>query len=117
MIEKNEIISKIEELLTYLTLNSTSSGSSTQESDLNAAGPQTTSDNGEANKPSSRPVQAYTYAEMLAMYEREKEMRIDIETNFHHKAKESNRQVGFEKFIEIYTISKNILIFYHLVSI
>lgn len=35
----------------------------------------------------------HTYAELLAMYEKEREYRIDLENDFEHKSKESNRIV------------------------
>ncbi len=95
-IEKNEIISKIEELLNYLTLNETNPN---DEKTLNLvinsydSNNSTTATATNTSNDINKSLLSHSYAELLAMYDREKELRIDIETNFHHKAKESNRQV------------------------
>jgi DNA repair exonuclease SbcCD ATPase subunit len=86
--EQNEIISKIEELLNLLTLNSTEfkDAMSTSLNITNSVVSQTSTD----APPTTNP---FTYAEMLAMYEKEKTCRIDMETNFQQKAKDSNKQI------------------------
>jgi hypothetical protein len=95
-IEKNEIISKIEELLNYLTSNETNPS---DEKTLNLVINSYDSNNSTAtnatntSNDTNKSLLSHSFAELLAMYDREKELRIDIETNFHHKAKESNRQV------------------------
>ncbi len=83
--EQNEIISKIEELLSFLTLNS-SEFKETMSTALNLT-------NTDQSTPPSSSTTPLTYAEMLAMYEKEKTVRLDMETNFQQKAKESVRQI------------------------
>ena len=109
--EQGEIISKIEDLLGYLTsyyanasnddnvsLTSITNGPSAvmdtstiiASSEASLSQPQAPS-----NSVQQKIVQQfnYTYTEMLAMYEREKTLRIDMETTYNQKAKESNKHV------------------------
>jgi chromosome segregation ATPase len=86
--EQNEIISKIEELLSFLTLNS-SEFKESMSTALNLT-------NAEQSTPPSSSASSttpLTYAEMLAMYEKEKTVRLDMETNFQQKAKDSVKQI------------------------
>ena len=87
--EQNEIISKIEELLNLLTLNSTEFKDAMSTS-LNLTNSVVSQASTDAPPPITNP---FTYAEMLAMYEKEKTCRIDMETNFQQKAKDSNKQI------------------------
>lgn len=109
--EQGEIISKIEDLLGYLTsyYSNTANDDNVSLTSLNnpsvAMETSTIIASSEANLsqqqvgPSSSVQQKiaqqfnYTYTEMLAMYEREKTLRIDMETTYNQKAKESNKQV------------------------
>ena len=65
-IEKNKTVAKIEELIESLSIG----------------------EEVEANKDS------FTYIELLALYEKEKNCRIDLETTFQQKAKEANKHVN-----------------------
>ena len=86
--EQNEVISKIEDLLSFLTLES-SEFKEAMSASLNV---QTKSDEDPALSVDATAV-TLTYAEMLAMYEKEKTIRLDMETNFQQKAKDSNKQI------------------------
>lgn len=110
MVEKNETIVRIEELLDYLLPNTTalinndsqSNNHSTDTSSLNSVS--FTVPASEANNASATPTNnnafninqmpVYSYGELLALYEREKLLRLDVETDFQQKTKESNKQVN-----------------------
>ena len=64
-IEKNQTIAKIEDLIASLT----------------------------SSEDSSIKTETLTYVELLALYEKEKTCRIDMETNFQQTATEGNKQV------------------------
>lgn len=110
VVEKNETIAKIEELLEYLLSNPGTStfvpDGDSQSMDTSAASVNgiwftaNASASGQLN--TSQTVETtvniaqmptYTYAELLALYEKEKTFRLELESNFQQKAKESNKQV------------------------
>lgn len=101
--EKNETIAKIEELLEYLLANSATpmipdDSCSIKTTSMNGiwfaasgaanAAEATTSVTNIAQMP------MYSYAELLALYEKEKNFRHDLENTFQQKSKESNKQVN-----------------------
>ena len=95
-LEKNETISKIEQLLTHLLSNSDELQSSIPISP-EALTAQTPLLPMPLLAPDSAldPAQQQTisYAELLVLYEKEKTLRIDMETTFQQKTKESSKQI------------------------
>lgn len=112
--EQNEAITRIEELLEYLL---SASASANHDDSMSSAGADTSSLNGitfmaassnqtttatnqnQQNEASFSVAQmpTYTYAELLALYEKERNLRYDMEATFHQKTKESNKQVILER--------------------
>jgi hypothetical protein len=105
--EQNEAITRIEELLEYLL---SASASANHDDSMSSAGADTSSLNGitftaasnnqttnqnQQNEASFSVAQmpTYTYAELLALYEKERNLRYDMEATFQQKTKESNKQV------------------------
>jgi hypothetical protein len=109
--EQNEAITRIEELLEYLL---SASASANHDDSMSSAGADTSSLNGitfttasnnqttnqnQQNEASFSVAQmpTYTYAELLALYEKERNLRYDMEATFQQKTKESNKQVILER--------------------
>jgi DNA repair exonuclease SbcCD ATPase subunit len=88
-IKQNETIQRIEELLSTLTTTTTNSETDNLSIDTTSS---SISNASSSNANSILPATA-TYAELLAMYEKEKLACLDMETNFQHKAKESSKQI------------------------
>lgn len=102
--ERNETIEKIEELLNCLLENSTmAAGGQDDTQSVDTSNASMTglwfSSSGvgisQAGETSVNIAQmpTYTYAELLALYEKEKNFRHDLESTFKEKSKESNKQV------------------------
>jgi hypothetical protein len=100
--EQDEKITKIEELFDLLTLNSPSDDSvsanpslTVDSSSIHSYLLQNTanSDNNNIKQLNFNQMPNYSYFELLAMYEKERNSRIDLETQYQEKAKESNKEV------------------------
>lgn len=101
--EKNETIEKIEELLNCLLENSTTLGGQDDAQSVDTSNASMTGlwfqSSGVGITPAGETsvniaqMPTYTYAELLALYEKEKNFRHDLESTFKEKSKESNKQV------------------------
>lgn len=108
MFEQNEAITKMEELLEYLTsysltvtqINEEGGSVLSQSTDTHSLNSSymlvnTQQHTTTASQPFSiSQMPNHSYAELLAMYEKERNTRLDLESSFTEKAKESNRQVS-----------------------
>lgn len=112
--EKNETIAKIEELIECLLASGQPSQDDSQSMDTSAAsvnGIWFTAGNNTNNNASQSgggaletsvniaQMPAYTYAELLALYEKEKTFRLDLEITFQQKSKDSNKQASILSLI------------------
>ena len=95
-LEKNETISKIEQLLAHLLSNSDE-----LQSNIPISPEALTAQTPLLPMPALTPdsaidlaqQQTISYAELLVLYEKEKTLRIDMETTFQQKTKESSKQI------------------------
>ena len=95
-LEKNETISKIEQLLAHLLSNSDE-----LQSNIPISPEALTAQTPLLPMPALTPdsaidlaqQQTISYAELLVLYEKEKNLRIDMETTFQQKTKESSKQI------------------------
>ncbi len=107
--EQNETITRIEELLEFLTLEtpgvskasedgqsilSTATTHSDTTSNLLNAAPSGNNNQTQQQLPNNiNQLPNYSYVELLALYDRERTVRLDLESNYSEKSKESNKQV------------------------
>jgi hypothetical protein len=117
-VEQNEAISRIEELLGYLTVN-VLENANIQDDDLQLGNQSISGDsvslngvsftfgnnnnnessgaNNNINSFSVTQMPVYTYGELLGLYENEKNSRLDMEANFQQKSKDSAKQVSHKR--------------------
>jgi hypothetical protein len=98
--EQNETVTRIEELLGYLTTsNDTKPSEDTQSMSSTTTQSDTNSTNvvaGQLQLPGQLNITQlpnHSYVELLALYDRERNIRLDLESNFKEKSKESKKQV------------------------